>query len=439
MVTTRKCGMCGAVLPEGAPTGQCPECLLQLGLDAAANDGGDSTREPRLPLLRYFGDYELLEEIARGGMGVVYKARQVSLNRTVALKMILAGHFAGNESVQRFRAEAEAAASLRHPNIVAIHEVGEHEGQQYFSMDYIEGRNLAEAVRDKPMSARHAAACIQTIAEAIQYAHERGVLHRDLKPSNVLLDAFDAPHITDFGLAKRLPTDHRALITDHSKGSGASNQSSVISDQWSDLTLSGQVLGSPNYMPPEQASGKRGQVGPPSDVYSLGAVLHHLLTGRAPFAAESVTDTLQQVLHNEPVSPRLLNPAVPVDLETICLKCLEKGSARRYTTATELAEELGRFLRGEPILARPVGLADKTWRWCRRKPALASSLVLVLVLVLVLGIGAHRGGSNQSRASRSRAESVRRRYEAGVAGSAGWRRRSRARTADASSAKTRGR
>src|SRR5438094_1832516 len=194
MVTTRKCGMCGAVLPEGAPTGQCPECLLQLGLDAAANDGADSTREPRLPLLRYFGDYELLEEIARGGMGVVYKARQVSLKRTVAVKMILAGHFARKESVQRFRAEAEAAASLRHPNIVAIHEVGEHEGQQYFSMDYIEGRNLAEVVRDNPMSPHRAAACLETIAETIHYAHERGILHRDLKPSNIILDIFHAPH-----------------------------------------------------------------------------------------------------------------------------------------------------------------------------------------------------------------------------------------------------
>ncbi len=411
MVTTRKCGTCCAVLPEGAPMGQCPECLLQLGLDAAMEDGPNSTRESRLSMRLYFGDFELLEEIARGGMGVVYKARQLSLNRTVAVKMILAGHFAGSESVQRFRAEAEAAASLRHPNIVAIHEIGEHEGRQYFSMDYIDGLNLAEAVRDKPMSPRRAAACIQTIAEAIQYAHERGILHRDLKPSNVLLDSFDAPHITDFGLAKRFgvpPSGGAASDGSSARGSSDAKPAEARTPN-SDLTLSGQVLGSPNYMPPEQASGKRGHVGPRSDVYSLGAILQHLLTARAPFAAGSVTDTLQQVLHSEPVSPRVLNPSVPVDLETICLKCLQKEQARRYATAGELAEELGRFLRGEPILARPVGVADKTWRWCRRKPALATSLFLGVLLVLVLGIGAP---ITVLRTNRARAEAEQERSKA---------------------------
>src|SRR3989449_10199561 len=233
MVTTRKCGTCGAVLPEGAPTGQCPECLLQLGLDAAADEGANSMREPRLPLLRYFGDYELLEEIARGGMGVVYKARQVTLNRTVAVKMILSGEFASPEFVHRFQAEAEAAANLDHPNIVAIHEVGVHESQHYFSMDYVEGKNLAEVAGDKPMPARKAAGYLKTIAEAIHYAHQRGILHRDLKPSNVLVDQFDQPRITDFGLAKRLVGSAECGV------------------QGADLTLTGQVLGSPNYMPPE--------------------------------------------------------------------------------------------------------------------------------------------------------------------------------------------
>jgi WD40 repeat protein/tRNA A-37 threonylcarbamoyl transferase component Bud32 len=369
VTTEQKCGTCGAPLPQGAPAGQCPECLLQLGLNAAA-EPPNWLHETSAPLLRYIGDYELLEEIARGGMGVVFKARQVTLNRIVAIKMILAGHFAGRESIHRFRAEAEAAASLRHPNIVAIHEIGEHEGQQYFSMDYIEGRNLADVVRDNPMSPKRAAACIQTIAETIQYAHERGILHRDLKPSNILLDIFDAPHITDFGLAKRLTPDSQ-LTTRHSQ-----------------ITLSGQILGSPNYMPPEQASGKRGQISPASDVYSLGAILHHLLTGRAPFAAESVTDTLQQVLHNEPVSPRLLNPTVPRDLETICLKCLEKEPARRYSTARELAEELRRFQNGEPILARPISRLEKTWRWGRREPALATVGMFALLLFLTVIIGA---------------------------------------------------
>ena len=312
--------------------------------------------------MRRFGDYELLEEIARGGMGVVFKARQASLNRIVAVKMILAGQLAGEAEVQRFRAEAESAAQLQHPNIVAIHEVGVLEGQHYFSMDFVEGQNLTEYVRNRPLSSRQAAKYLKTIAEAIHYAHQHGILHRDLKPSNILMDQSDQPRVSDFGLARQIKGD-------------------------SDLTLSGQVLGSPNFMPPEQAAGKRSQVGPHSDVYSLGAILYYLLTARAPFAAETMTETLQQVVHNDPPSPRLLNPGMSRDLETICLKCLEKEPGKRYATAQELADELGRFLADEPIRARPVGPAGKTWRWCRRKPALASALLLVLVLLLVVGIG----------------------------------------------------
>ena len=312
--------------------------------------------------MRRFGDYELLEEIARGGMGVVFKARQASLNRIVAVKMILAGQLAGEAEVQRFRAEAESAAQLQHPNIVAIHEVGVLEGQHYFSMDFVEGQNLTEYVRNRPLSSRQAAKYLKTIAEAIHYAHQHGILHRDLKPSNILMDQSDQPRVSDFGLARQIKGD-------------------------SDLTLSGQVLGSPNFMPPEQAAGKRSQVGPHSDVYSLGAILYYLLTARAPFAAETMTETLQQVVHNDPPSPRLLNPGMSRDLETICLKCLEKEPGKRYATAQELADELGRFLTDEPIRARPVGPADKTWRWCRRKPALSSALVVVLVLVLVLSVG----------------------------------------------------
>jgi serine/threonine protein kinase len=273
------------------------------------------------PSARRFGDYELMEELARGGMGVVYKARQVSLSRTVAVKMILAGQLAGPADLQRFRGEAEAAANLNHPNIVAIHEIGQQEGQHFFSMDYVEGQNLAEFVRTKPLAPKDAAKYLKIIAEAIQYAHERGILHRDLKPSNILIDQSGQPRITDFGLAKRMSGD-------------------------SDLTISGQVLGSPNFMPPEQASGKRGQIGPHSDIYALGAILYYLLTARPPFAAESMTETLQLVVTMEPPSPRLLNPTVPRDLETICLKCLSKEPERRYKSAAELAAELARFLRG---------------------------------------------------------------------------------------------
>jgi hypothetical protein len=300
----------------------------RLAGDAPTIAPGDPAPHAALGTVRYFGDYELLEEIARGGMGVVFKARQVSLDRVVALKMILAGQLASPADVQRFRAEAKAAANLKHPNIVAIHEVGEHEGQRYFSMDYIAGRSLAQMVRENPLPAARAARYVQAIAEAIAYAHRQGTLHRDLKPSNVLIDETDRPHVTDFGLAKRLGSD-------------------------AGMTLTGQVLGTPSYMPPEQAAGRPEQVGPVSDVYALGALLYELLTGRPPFRAESVFDTIMQVIHTEPVPPRLLNPKVPRELDTISLKCLEKDPQKRYAGAQELADDLGRFLAGEPIHARP--------------------------------------------------------------------------------------
>ncbi|MBI2949708.1 MAG: protein kinase [Verrucomicrobia bacterium] len=336
---------------------------------------------------RSFGDYELLEEIARGGMGMVFTARQVSLNRTVAVKMILAGHFATAQSIQRFRTEAEAAAGLQHPNIVAIHEVGEFEGRPYFSMDYVEARNLAEMVRENPLSAWRGGGYLMTIAEAIQYAHERGILHRDLKPSNVLIDANDQPRVTDFGLAKRL-VGSRSTATQTGEGEIRDGVESVLTD----LTLTGQVLGSPNYLPPEQAGAKRERgrawsVGASSDVYGLGAILYHLVTGRPPFHAETPTETLQQVLTTDPVPPRLLNPSIPHDLETICLKCLEKEPARRYASAQALADELGRFLRDEPIQARPVGAPEKLWRWCRRHPATAGLAAAVLFLCVFLTTG----------------------------------------------------
>jgi WD40 repeat protein/predicted Ser/Thr protein kinase len=366
MTGKRVCGKCGAELTDVGAERLCPACLLEGGLDAGSAVTGRPT-EAAVPVsdsvpetaVTSFGDYELLGEIGRGGMGIVYKARQVSLDRTVAVKVLLSGRLAGPEFVQRFRTEAAAAASLQHPNIVAIHEVGFREGQHFFAMDYVAGRSLAQITRDGPLPPRRAAGYMKTTAEAIQYAHERGILHRDLTPANVLIDESNQPKVTDFGLAKRLEKD-------------------------TELTLSGQVLGSPNYMPPEQAAARRGLVGKRSDVYSLGAILYHLLTGRAPFAGDTVAKTLQQVENNEPVSPQLLNPGVPRDLETICLKCLEKEPDRRYATAQELADELGRFLDRKPILARPVGRPEKVWRWCRRNPVIAT-LAAAAVVIFLLG------------------------------------------------------
>ncbi|HVV71101.1 MAG TPA: protein kinase, partial [Verrucomicrobiae bacterium] len=294
-------------------------------------------------------------------MGVVFCARQKSLNRQVAIKMILAGEFASPEFVERFRQEANAAASLQHPNIVAIHEVGEWQGQHYFSMDFVDGPNLSDVVRAEPLPARRAARYLRTIAEAIHYAHQKGILHRDLKPSNIVIDSSDQPRITDFGLAKRFNSD-------------------------SELTLTGQTLGSPAFISPEQALGLGSEVGPRSDVYSLGAILYHLVTGRPPFQGETLHQILVQTQNVEPILPRQLNPGVPIDLQTICLKCLEKNPAKRYQTSKELADELGRFLRTEPITARPVGPVGKVSRWCQRRPVVAGLAAAVFLLVIALGV-----------------------------------------------------
>jgi eukaryotic-like serine/threonine-protein kinase len=310
-----------------------------------------------------FGHYELIEPIAKGGMGIVYKARQRNLNRVVAIKMILAGQFADQADIDRFYAEAEAAAALNHPNIVAIHEIGEVQGQHFFSMDYIDGQSLSALVHENPLRPRRAAELMRTIAETMQFAHESGVVHRDLKPANVLLDKRQRPLITDFGLAKQI--------------SGAQSQ----------LTMAGSIVGTPSYMPPEQAAGKLDEVGPWSDLYSLGAILYELLTGRPPFRSASPFETIRQVLETEPLSPRLLNENVPKDLETICLKCLQKERSRRYASAQELADELGRFLRGEPIQARPISQVARFWRLCKRNPITASAIALaVAILFAATGI-----------------------------------------------------
>ncbi len=312
--------------------------------------------------LRYVGEYEIVDEIARGGMGIVFRARQSKLRRDVALKMILSGRLASEADVDRFHREARAAASLKHPNIVGVHEVGQHEGHHYFTMDFVDGESLAHRISEGSLAPRRAAELIKTVAEAISYAHERGVLHRDLKPANILIDASGQPHVTDFGLAKTLVDD-------------ATNV---------DLTATGQIIGTPSYMAPEQASAKHQLVCVASDVYSVGAILYACLSGRAPFIADSTVDTIRQVIEKEPVSLRLLNPQVPRDLETICLKCLSKDIKKRYASANDLGEELERYLNGKPIQARPVGQVERAWRWCRRKP-FVSSLIGAVAASLLIG------------------------------------------------------
>lgn len=332
--------------------------------------------------VRYFGEYELLDEIARGGMGVVYRARQSTLKRVVALKMILSGLLAGEEDVKRFYAEAEAAAKLDHPNIVPIFEIGQHDGQHYFSMAFVEGESLARRVADGPLPPREATQLVKKVAEAVAFAHVEGVVHRDLKPANVLLDKDGEPRVTDFGLAKKVSAE--------SLTSEATETAS--------LTATGQILGTPSYMPPEQASGKTDEIGPLADVYALGAMLYCLLTGRPPFQAASPLDTLLQVLQKDPVPLRQLDPKVPRDLETICLKCLEKDPRRRYASASKVADDLQRYLSGEPVKARPISRPARVWRWCRRNPVVAGLTGLAATLLAVVGIVASVGYFSTSAA-----------------------------------------
>jgi serine/threonine protein kinase len=336
-------------------------------------------------VLRYFGDYELQTEIARGGMGVVYQARQVSLNRPVALKMILAGQLATADQVQRFHLEAEAAARLDHPHIVPIYEIGEHQGQHYYSMKLVEGGSLARKIEqrrdfDNDSASAAAARLVATVARAVHYAHQHGVLHRDLKPTNILLDAAGQPHVTDFGLAKLLA-------------------------QNANVTASAAVVGTPSYMAPEQASGQA-HASTSADTYSLGAILYELLTDRPPFLAATPLETMRLVCEQEPVPPTQLlrrrqlpgaqstkskiknqKSKIPADLETICLKCLNKDPQKRYGSAEALALDLEHWLAGEPILARPAQTAEKLWRWCRRNPRLAGLTASTLVLLVAVSIG----------------------------------------------------
>jgi serine/threonine-protein kinase len=309
---------------------------------------------PRVP------GYELLGELGRGGMGVVYKARQVALNRVVALKVILAGGHANPEQRRRFQVEAEAAARLRHPNVVQVHDYGVHDGHAYLALEYVEGGTLAQKTAGNPQPPVEAARVVEVLALAVQQAHAAGLVHRDLKPTNVLLSADGVLKVADFGLVKRL-------------------------DATSAQTGSGDIMGTPSYMAPEQAGSQGGPVGPAADVYALGAILYELLTGRPPFQSSTPLDTVLQVVRDEPVPPRRLRPKVPRDLETICLKCLRKEPGGRYATAQDLAEELRRFQAGEPIAARPIGRLGRAWRRCRRNPVV-STLTALLTLALVGGL-----------------------------------------------------
>jgi serine/threonine-protein kinase len=330
------------------------------GSDTAGTDAEDSTADGELPrgsAIRYFGDYELRLVLGKGGMGVVYQAKQLSLNRPVALKMIRAGIWASDDEIRRFKNEAEAVANLDHPQIVTIHEVGQYDGRHYFSMRLVEGPSLEKVLDQYAADPRRAARLVSEIARALHHAHQRGILHRDLKPSNILLDAAGQPHVTDFGLAKRL------------------EDNGSLSGSWS-------IVGTPQYMSPEQAAGLRRAITTATDVYSLGALLYAALTGQPPFQADSVLETLDQVRQRPPPPPSQVNRRVPRDLEVICLNCLEKDPRRRYDSAAALADDLERFQRGEPIQARRTGPVERAVKWARRRPAVASLLGVVVLTAL---------------------------------------------------------
>src|SRR5437588_952606 len=376
---TRICRKCGAKIFSDAPRGLCTACMLETALgilpdavaevDSSAGSLDELSRDNAKPtsgvkeavraatMLGELGDYELLEEIGRGGQGVVFRARQKSLNRTVALKVIILGQWASKAHLKRFRREAEAAASLDHPCIVPIYEVDERDGSCYFSMKFVEGGQLDEVVRREPMPIRRAVELIAKVARTVHYAHEHHILHRDIKPGNILLDAKGEPHLTDFGLARLVETE-------------------------STVTRTMEVLGTPSYMAPEQAVGNNARVTSATDVYGLGAVFYQLLTGHPPFAGGATYETIKLLLDTEPRQPRLLNPKVDRDLATICLKCLEKDPQRRYSSALALAEDLERWLKHEPIRARRTGLFTRGRKWVRRNP---TNAVLVVALAAVVG------------------------------------------------------
>jgi TolB-like protein/Tfp pilus assembly protein PilF/tRNA A-37 threonylcarbamoyl transferase component Bud32 len=363
---TRICDNCADEIFDDAPKGLCPACLIDTAIDLLRSEDGEEVDSSHLSKrngaenLRELGDYELLQEIGRGAQGVVYRARQKSLNRIVALKIIGLGHWATKVHVKRFRLEAEAAARLDHPFIVPIHEIGQSNGSCYFSMQLVEGGQLDQVVKREPMASRTAAKLIAKLARTVHHAHQRGILHRDIKPGNILLDAKGDPHLTDFGLARLLELE-------------------------SSVTRTTEAIGTPSYMAPEQARGDNAKLSSATDVYGLGAVLYQLLTGHPPFLAETTYETIRLVLETEPRQPRLLNPKVDRDLSTICLKCLEKDPKQRYASALALAEDLEHWLRDEPTQARRAGILIRANKWVRRKPLAAALVVSLVALGGVIG------------------------------------------------------
>src|SRR5438876_1853439 len=366
--TARVCAKCGATVFADAPRGFCSVCLFRTGLGSLDDESDHGEEANRMEM--EFGDYALLEEIGRGGQGVVYRARQKSLNRTVALKVIALGQWATTPHLKRFRHEAEAAASLEHPQIVPIYEIGERDGSCYFSMKLIEGGQLDEVLRREPMSIRRAAELLVKIVRTVHFARERGILHRDIKPGNILLDRHGEPHLTDFGLARLI-------------------------EQESTITNSFDVLGTPSYMAPEQAAGRTKELTAAADVYALGAVFYQMLTSQPPFAGGTTYETIRLVLETEPRSPRLWNPKVDVDLATISLKCLEKDPQRRYSSALALAEDLERWLRHEPIRARRSGIFTRSRKWIRRNPSAAVLVPSLAALAGVVGVMVWNSESNR--------------------------------------------